>query len=231
MRRFVLLLGILLALSTGQRALAQPRLFIPEGTNLDFGLVPTGKNHLHTLSIHNIGTQPLKISNVSASCGCTGTLMSHNTVAPGDSTILTITFDPSRFAGVVDKSITMNTNDTAHASVRILFKANVVKALLVEPSYVVFRTTPTLSVVDTVVVENAGAETVHILSAKSSSDAVAVATGSTSLKPGESTDIILRFTPSGAGTSKGTVTILTDHPSMPSIDVRFFSLVTANADN
>ncbi len=221
-----LLLLLCLLLAAAFQAAAQPKLVIPEGMNLDFGTIYTGKSFVKDLTIRNAGTIPLELTSVSASCGCTGTFMHHNVVNPNDSTTLTITFDPSRFAGEVEKSITMNTNDTANPHIRILFKANVVKALAVAPEYVVFRTTLDSTALDTLLLQNLSSTPVRILSATASGPEVALKPASTSLPPGETAEVLLHFTPKGAGTAKGTITITTDHPNMSVINLRYFALVT-----
>ncbi len=223
--RFVALILALVAMAAC--AAAQPKLAIPEGFNLDFGNVYTGKSFVKHLTIRNIGTLPLELTNVSASCGCTGTLMQHNVIAPKDSTVLTITFDPARFAGPVEKSITMNTNDTSQSHIRVIFKANVVKALAFSPDYLMFKTEIGSTAFDTLLVQNMGATPVHVLSATASKPNVTVAPAATTLSAGETTEILVTFTPKEAGAAKGTITITTDHPNMPVISLRYFALVTA----
>jgi len=46
------------------------------------------------------------------------------------------------------------------------------------------------------------------------------------LKPEEEAVITCTLTPKAGGTLKGTISIKTDHPKIPELDVRFYGLVS-----
>jgi hypothetical protein len=127
---------------------------------------------------------------------------------------------------MVDKAVTMNTNDPGQPNVRIVFTANVVRVFSIDPEYVVFKTTPDSAVTDTVVLQNISSAPAHFLSAESSSPLVKIQTDKKSLSPGEALNLLLTFSPKEVGTAKGTITIRTDQENLPALEVRFFSLVT-----
>ncbi len=209
--------------------IAQPKLDVVGGTKLDFGNLYTGNGHKHNIVLRNVGTETLVISNVSATCGCTGTLMSENDIAPGDSGILSISFNPNRLSGPVEKAVSFDANDTTMKHVRIVFKANVLKALDVRPNYVVFKTNHDSASSESVVLKNVSEKTVHILSVTPSTSVVHATFSKSTLDPGDESEIDLTFTPETIGAAKGTLVIQTDEPHVPAIDVRYFALVTAKS--
>ena len=109
-----------------------PRLALPElaKTNYvyDFGDVPPDEIQETTVTIQNKGTKPLVIKSVRASCGCTATNMGEDTVPPGGTTQLRVTYDPT-FNNDAGKQITrkvvIESNDPAAPVVEFTIRANV----------------------------------------------------------------------------------------------------------
>ncbi|HUN65689.1 MAG TPA: DUF1573 domain-containing protein [Bacteroidota bacterium] len=223
-RRIVIPTLLCLALSSG--AFPQASLVVREGMNLDFGLIYTGRKFVKNVTLLNIGADTLEISKLSASCGCTGTLLGHDKIAPRDSTVLTITFNSSRFSGIVDKAVTMNTNDPTQPNVRIVFTANVVRVFAIDPEYIVFRSTPDSSVTDTVSIQNISSGPIRILSAESTSPLVKLQMDKKALASGETLTLLATFSGKEPGTTRGNINIRTDQENLPTLEVRFFSLIT-----
>ncbi len=94
----------------------------------DFGRI--GSDPVTTVfTVHNEGGRPLQIESVSTSCGCTTAEMSAQTIAPGESASLTVTFDPQAHAGAVGQFVRfvyLRTNDPATPEVEVQISANVV---------------------------------------------------------------------------------------------------------
>ncbi len=68
---------------------AQPKFTLDGGMAFDFGELYTTTPVEKTLRISNSGSDTLRITNVSGSCGCTGTLLSASEIPPGGSGTLT----------------------------------------------------------------------------------------------------------------------------------------------
>lgn len=129
-----------------QQAVAQPRLpagdEVPVGDNPrlalpdlaqtnyvhDFGEVPPDEIQETHVTIENKGTQPLVIESVRGSCGCTAANTGEDTVPPGETTDLRVTYDPTynNDAGQqITRQILVQSNDPAAPTVEFTIRANV----------------------------------------------------------------------------------------------------------
>jgi len=63
-----------------------------------------------TFAFTNSGTEPLVLSNVRASCGCTTPKWTREPVAPGAKGSIEVTYNPKNRPGSFNKSITINSN-------------------------------------------------------------------------------------------------------------------------
>jgi hypothetical protein len=78
-------------------------------TEYDFGKIPQGKPVYHIFEIVNTGTQPLKLDDVHASCGCTTPEWSHEPIAPGATAQIRVGYNAAAEAPF-DKPITITYN-------------------------------------------------------------------------------------------------------------------------
>jgi len=205
--------------------LSQPRLQLPGGTKFDFGEVYTGTTVNRDLILKNTGTDTLVISDISAACGCTGTLMSNDRITPGDSGILSISFNSKKFSGNIEKVVTLNTNDTSHGHVRITFTARIQKWLTLEPEYLVFHASVDSAATEDLSIMNTGTVPIRILSATSSTDRLSITLTRELIRPGEESRMQCTLAPGAEGLVNGTIAIKTDQPKVPAFNVRFFALV------
>ena len=85
----------------------------------DFGKIPQGKPVTHVFEVINKSTVPLKIANVSASCGCTTPEWEkEKTVAPGEKTNITVGYNAAA-EGPFTKFITVSYNDNQSKQITI----------------------------------------------------------------------------------------------------------------
>ncbi len=121
-------------------ATTQPE-FLFEAESHDFGTVPEGTQATYEFKFTNTGKEPLIISNVQASCGCTTPKWTNEPVAPGKTGVITASYNSSGRPGPFTKSITVTSN--AKSSPKVLTINGVVQAKPVEqPSPVVVPETP-----------------------------------------------------------------------------------------
>ena len=79
-----------------------------EKTEHDFGKAPQGKPVSYDFKFTNTGTDPLVLTNVKASCGCTTPSWPKEPIAPGSTGAIKTQYNMAR-AGTYRKSITVTT--------------------------------------------------------------------------------------------------------------------------
>lgn len=219
----IALVGILL-ISASSFMMGQARLHVVGGTRVDLGdMYATSVKQL--VPLVNAGTDTLVISNVGSSCHCTGTLVSNDHIAPGDTGFLAVTFDTRGYSGPVEKSISMTTSDTSQKHVNLTVIGTVVKTLEFDPEYFYFSTRVDSLTTKTLTVKNSSKETIKILSIKPASDVIRVTAESNELRPEEETTLTAILRPTTSGTLNGDIEIITDHPRNALFTMRYFALV------
>jgi hypothetical protein len=76
----------------------------------DFGMIPEGPQAEHEFEFENRGSEPLIISNVSASCGCTTPSYSKDPVLPKKKGTIKAVYNTQGRVAPFTKTITVNTN-------------------------------------------------------------------------------------------------------------------------
>ncbi|RZK98075.1 MAG: DUF1573 domain-containing protein [Hymenobacter sp.] len=82
----------------------------------DFGSIKQGDVVDHVFKFKNTGTQPLVISNVQASCGCTIPDWTKEPVAPGKMGMISAKFNSAGKMGMQTKVLTIESNAAAGAA-------------------------------------------------------------------------------------------------------------------
>ena len=91
----------------------------------DFGQIPQGKPVFYFFEIKNTGTVPLKLDNVTASCGCTTPEWNKEAIAPGATDKIKVGYNAAS-EGHFEKSITITYNSSQ--TKQIIIKGDVWKA-------------------------------------------------------------------------------------------------------
>ncbi len=203
-------------------AWGQARLEIEGGTTFDFGdlytIIPVSRE----LKISNVGDDTLKIRNVSGSCGCTGTLLSNSEIPPGGNGVLKITFDPAKFTGGVEKVVSMHTNDPDQPNPHIYFTATITQILSLDQDHLVFYTEPDSQTNTIVLIRNVSGVPVKITGVSSSPADVTTRLTGGDIPPGGEAELLCSIRPDKPGILKGDLLITTDHPSIPTLTLRYF---------
>lgn len=76
----------------------------------DFGTVVEGPQITHDFKIKNEGKEPLVLSNVHASCGCTVPTWPKEPILPGKESVISATYNTSGRPGHFNKTITIESN-------------------------------------------------------------------------------------------------------------------------
>ena len=84
-----------------------------ETDKFDFGTIKQGDIVDHTFKFKNVGTQPLVISNIGVSCGCTTPDWTKEPVMPGKTGTVTAKFNSTGKMGMQNKVLTIESNSAA----------------------------------------------------------------------------------------------------------------------
>lgn len=117
---------------TTQPVAGTPAMEVSE-LEFDFGEVWQGEPASKDILIKSVGTAPLTIS-VKTSCGCTAPTKPKSPMLPGESDVMTITYDTLKRQGTARQTITLLTNDPAQPRVTIQVRGNVKPLYEVKPN-------------------------------------------------------------------------------------------------
>jgi len=223
-RGLIFLLSASIAAAT---MVAQPRLKVIEGLNIDFGKIDRGKLATKQLTLKNIGNQNLNLGKIEVSCGCTGTVISKLELKPGDTTSLLITFNSAGFIGSVQKSLTIHSNSADTPQTVVDLFATVIVDLSFSPAWFHFKDA------------EAGRASTAIVTLKNESPKPITVTGFRTqlphftvkyprkpLAPGASADLTAEFTPKdNAPVMNDSVFVKTSSRMQPELCIRVYRTV------
>jgi len=101
--------------------------------SFDFGDMKQQQTKVGIVTVTNEGAAMLMIEDVHADCGCTVPTLTDNTLGPGESTQIEITFNSKKFNGTVIKTVNITSNDPINPVVDIMIKAKVHTSLIIDP--------------------------------------------------------------------------------------------------
>jgi hypothetical protein len=90
----------------------------------DFGDIVQGEKVTHTFSFKNTGKDPLIVTAVQPTCGCTVTEWTRQPIQPGQSGEISVTFDSKNALNQQNKTVTVISN-AAVGSERLYLRGNV----------------------------------------------------------------------------------------------------------
>ena len=226
MKRRYLVTLMLLCCALHSRSVAQPKLEIVEGTALDFGSINRGEVITRDITLMNAGTETLVIGRAEASCGCTGTLVSSDHIATGETGSLQIMFNSKNFSGPVHKSVTINSNAGEAAKTVLAFTVTVIDEVKVLPGYFMFRDAMVgRASTYSIKVRNGGTEAFEITGSKTQLEGFSIKLPTNPIKPGESVDIVGTLTPKAVATLSDGVSLKTTNTHQPEVYIRILGNV------
>jgi hypothetical protein len=86
-----------------------PKIIVGEKAHY-FGDIKQGEKVSHTFKFANMGTEPLVLSDVKTTCGCTATHWTKDPIAPGKTGEISATFNSAGKTGKQQKVITILSN-------------------------------------------------------------------------------------------------------------------------
>lgn len=207
-------------------AAAQPSISIVGGDTFSLDTLMAGTIAEHTIVVRNSGDAPLEIEKVEAACGCTGTMMSSQSIPPGGTGELLITFNSKNFSGNAHKSVSIVSNDPKKKNHRVDFDAFVIQELQISESRFLFK--------DAVVGERKSASVTLTNNSKKNLELKGYETNLAGLTlkhpsvvpPGESVELVAEYLPKEPKRSlSSNVSIKTSSESKPEILLYVFGSV------
>lgn len=222
-KRILVLAFFLSSLTLAQ--LFQPRLLVQPALH-DFGNIKQGELVSHTFIVTNGGSDLLKITNVTATCGCTAAKPEKNELIPGESTNINVTFNSAGRQGKQNKTVKIFTNDPENPEVSLTITGNVILTDNISEDRPVIHFQETQhdfgkvnegNIVEyTFVFSNAGGSTLNIKDVRTSCGCTAALVSKDNLEPGEEGTIVVELdTKNRLGKMSRTITVLTNDPVDP----------------
>ena len=94
----------------------------------DFGTIPGTETVDHIFTVTNKGAQPLDITRVQTSCGCTAAMLDNQFLKPGETTRLKVTFDPRGRRGKQSRTVYLHSNDPKTPKKQLKISATITPA-------------------------------------------------------------------------------------------------------
>jgi hypothetical protein len=197
-----------------------PRIVFEE-TEFNFGEMYQQQEVSHTFTFTNAGDEPLLITDIVRTCGCTAATGGEELIQPGEEGTIEVTFESGTFLGLVDKVIKVLTNDPENAEVRLHVTGKVLSAVVVSPTMIYVRDAMLGDrITREFTIESADGKPLAIRSVSASSDALQVRYEPVPGREGVAYRFTVEFeaTPP-TGVFHQSVEVLTDHPKQPRIVV------------
>jgi hypothetical protein len=107
---FTLLIGINAQVNAQNKPAQGPTFKFEGGDIYDFGPVKRGPVAMHTFEFVNTGNQPINITDVTPSCGCTKVDWTKTPVLPGQKGTITLGLKTEEQNGVFNKEVYIRSN-------------------------------------------------------------------------------------------------------------------------
>jgi hypothetical protein len=119
MKKLIVLLTFVLGVTVTSFAQSAPAEFKFEKETYDFGKIPLTKPVSVEFKFVNVGDQPLILTKVETTCGCTVPKYTQTPVKKGETGVITVTYTPAGSPLPFSKSITITSN--AKTTTKVLY--------------------------------------------------------------------------------------------------------------
>jgi hypothetical protein len=175
---------------------AQPAIQIVENKSFDFGELLRGTIAEKKVLIKNTGSEVLQLAEIEASCGCTGTAPSQRSIPPGQSAVISISFNSRNFNGKVHKTVTVHSNAANDPRVVIEFTAFVIDEILLTPGHFWFKDAEVgRRSTQVMTIKNNGKEPLKITGWRCQLAGLKLEIPAEPIEPGGSAEVSAEFTP------------------------------------
>ncbi|KIO76816.1 hypothetical protein TH53_12915 [Pedobacter lusitanus] len=110
MKKLIILLTFVLGVTVTSFAQSKPAEFKFEKETYDFGKIPLTSPVSVEFKFVNVGDEPLILTKVETTCGCTVPTYTQTPIKKGESGLIKVTYTPAGSPLPFSKSITINSN-------------------------------------------------------------------------------------------------------------------------
>jgi uncharacterized cupredoxin-like copper-binding protein len=208
-------------------ALAAPSILVEKPTH-DFGTINQGQKVDHLFAVKNRGDEPLTITQIRSSCGCTAATLSTKTIPPGKSGEVKVTFDSTNFADQVTKTVHLDSNDPRNPSTVLTMQGKIVEIIAATPRTLNLGSLKAGSRKEVMLkLENRGTTTFTVTSVHSPMVAIVGTIREGKVNPGKSGEITVTVAvPREGRFLSGYLTIQTDSPLKRELTVPIYATIT-----
>lgn len=204
--------------------------------SFDFGTVEEGDKADKTFTFKNTGNQPIILSDVRASCGCTTPNWTREPVMPGQSGKIEVSYNSAGRPGAFNKTITITSNGTEATKV-LTIRGNVVSDPANDPKMTVTRTTVALgkikkgeAVTYKISFKNDGKKQLQIHNLTSKCNCVRLA-GRATAEAGQTQELEIVITPTQTGAFEDNIVIYTNSRSAGTTTVKLTGTVVEGSSS
>lgn len=216
------LAGAVLLSVLASAAMAAPKLVCPEPI-FNFGERDNEEKVEAVFIIRNEGTETLVIDGVKCACGCTAASLDDPQVEPGTEVEIKTTLSLKNRMGEQTKTCTVTSNDPENPMFTLTLTGTAISPVMYEPQFVSFGKVLGTSAEPQVVTLRAHEGEFQVTEVASSLPQVTPTIRE--VEPGKVYEVVAALTsPLGQGTQNGMLTIQTNHPKRPRINITLYAV-------
>ncbi len=223
-RRYGLALLTIALFFLAARGSAQPEIEVVGGTSLQLDTLYRGEIVERTVTLNNTGDRPLLIQSVKASCGCTGTVVSRDSIPPAGSGTILITFNSKNFVGRVQKKVTVFSNAENNRATVIDFTATIIQEIVLQPVQFWFKDADVGNTnTATITLRNEGTENLTLSGYTTRLEGFTLRFPRQPVAPGEEVQLVAEYTPEeSASVIAESIFLQTSNPRQPELYIPIF---------
>jgi len=215
---------LVLSVVLSENSKTQPKLAI-DSLTIDLGTIYSGATKTGTITLRNIGNQPLKILNVQPSCGCTTVRRPKEVLQPNESDAVEVSFNSALYRGPVEKYVNIETNDPLSQYIAVKLIADVKEELSpTSSSYSIWLGNIDVGkkIQQAFRFTNNSRSVLVIRGITSSSKQIAAHSDQKQVRPADTLTVVLTALADKVGYNAGTLSILTDSKNQPTVELRVY---------
>lgn len=195
-------------------------------TVYEFGRVIAGEQVRHDFVFTNVGSAVLEISGVYPSCGCTTAGTWSRRVDPGQTGLIPLQFNSSRFMGSIVKTANVICNDPSHPQITLQIKGTIWKPIEVRPQMAVMNAIAGASSNPPVTVSIVSSLEQPLILSNPEVQGGPFAAELKTIQPGREFQLIISpVPPLGPGNVQGTILLKTSYTNVPTLTVTALAIV------